>query len=102
VIWVDPNGFREVVDPLEAEDAFISTGYLTFDYSGIKKFNVDNKVKYDWNKQRGVAAPSRSKPTPIRCSLAASSPGCNAKRRAVKRKPAFLCGTPAFCVLRIG
>ena len=59
VIWVDPNGFREVVDPLEAEDAFISTGYLTFDYSGIKNLNVGNKVKYDWYKQRAAAADTR-------------------------------------------
>jgi hypothetical protein len=55
IFWVDPNGFREVVDQLEAEDAFISTGYLTFDYLGLKNLNIYNKVKYDWYKQRGAA-----------------------------------------------
>ena len=29
LFWTDPEGFREVVDPLEATDALISTGYLT-------------------------------------------------------------------------
>jgi hypothetical protein len=59
IIWVDPNGFREVVDPLEAEDTFVSTGYLTLDFLGLKNLNIYNKVKYDWYKQRGDSADLR-------------------------------------------
>jgi len=59
IAWVDPNGFREIVDPLEAEDAFINTGYLTFDFLGFKKLKIYNKVKYDWYKQRGDAVAVR-------------------------------------------
>ena len=59
IIWVDPNGFREIVDPLETEDTFVNTGYLTFDYLALKNLNIYNKVKYDWYKQRGAAAQTR-------------------------------------------
>ena len=59
IIWVDPNGFREIVDPLETENAFVNTGYLTFDYLALKNLNIYNKVKYDWYKQRGDAATTR-------------------------------------------
>ncbi|MEC8646827.1 MAG: hypothetical protein VXY00_07620 [Candidatus Latescibacterota bacterium] len=59
LFWTDPEGFREVVDPLEATDALISTGYLTFDYKRLGKLKVYNKVKYDFTKQRGAAADTR-------------------------------------------
>ena len=54
--WVDPDGFREALDPLIAQDALVWTGYLTFDYLRLKNLNVYNKVKYDWFRQRGEQA----------------------------------------------
>ncbi|MBI2505371.1 MAG: hypothetical protein HYW07_19325 [Candidatus Latescibacteria bacterium] len=51
--WVDPNGFQDTPDPLIAQDAFIWTGYLTFDYFRLKKLKVYNKFKYDYHRQRG-------------------------------------------------
>ncbi len=51
--WVDPDGFRDRIDPLITQDTFVYTGYLTFDYLRLKKLNIYNKVKYDFFKQRG-------------------------------------------------
>ena len=56
LFWTDPDGFREVVDRLEAADAFVNTGYFTFDYKRFGKLNIYNKVKYDFVKQRGAQA----------------------------------------------
>ena len=54
--WVDPDGFRETLDPLIAQDTFVWTGYLTFDYLRLKNLNIYNKVKYDWFSQRNEQA----------------------------------------------
>jgi hypothetical protein len=51
--WVDPSGFQDTPDPLIAQDAFVWTGYLTFDYFRLKKINIYNKLKYDYYRQRG-------------------------------------------------
>jgi hypothetical protein len=51
--WVDPQGFVERPDPLIAQDTFISTGYLSFDFLRLGNLNVYNKLKYDYYKQRG-------------------------------------------------
>lgn len=56
LFWTDPDGFREVIDRLEAADAFVNTGYFTFDYKRFGKLNIYNKVKYDFVKQRGAQA----------------------------------------------
>ncbi len=59
LFWTDPDGFREVVDRLEAADAFMSTGYFTLDYKRFGKLNIYNKLKYDFVKQRGDEADSK-------------------------------------------
>ena len=57
--WVDPNGFQESIDPLVAQNTFISTGYFTLDYLRLKNLNVYNKVKYDYFVQRGDEADTK-------------------------------------------
>ncbi|MSR83232.1 MAG: hypothetical protein EXS58_09965 [Candidatus Latescibacteria bacterium] len=57
--WVDPNGFQDTPDPLIAQNTFISTGYLTFDYFRLKKLNIYNKLKYDYFRQRGEEADAK-------------------------------------------
>lgn len=59
LFWTDTEGFCEIVDPLEATDALISTGYFTLDHKRLGKLKIYNKVKYDFTKQRGAAADTR-------------------------------------------
>ena len=59
LFWTDPDGFREVVDRLEAADAFVNTGYFTFDYKRFGKLNIYNKLKYDFVNQRGAQADTK-------------------------------------------
>lgn len=57
--WVEPTGFLETPDPLTAQDTFIYTGYLSFDYFRLSKLNIYNKVKCDYFRQRGEQAEAK-------------------------------------------
>ncbi|MBI4530387.1 MAG: hypothetical protein HY709_02595, partial [Candidatus Latescibacteria bacterium] len=55
--WVQPQDSRgemqRIQDPLPAQDTWINSSFLQFDYRGIRHVNIINKVKYDLWKQKG-------------------------------------------------
>jgi hypothetical protein len=50
------GGLQRVFDPLAAQDTWINTTYLRFDYRGWKRLNVINKLKVETFSQRGSPA----------------------------------------------
>ena len=54
--WVQPPGSRgtqqRLRDPMLAENTWVNTSYLGFDYTGIENLNVINKLKYESYSQR--------------------------------------------------
>jgi len=57
--WVQPPQSRgtqqRLEDPLLAQNTWINTTYIGFDYTGIRNFRIINKIKFDWYKQRDPA-----------------------------------------------
>ena len=54
--WIQPPNSRgtqqRIPDPLAAQDTWISSAFLGFDYTGVRNLNVINKVKWDVWDQR--------------------------------------------------
>lgn len=54
--WVQPPNSRgqqqRIQDALAAQDTWINTAFVGFDYTGIRDLNIFNKIKYDIWKQR--------------------------------------------------
>ena len=54
--WVQPadsrGALQRVFDPLAAQDTWINTTYLRFDYRSLKRLNVINKIKVETFSQR--------------------------------------------------
>lgn len=63
--WVQPTdsrgGLQRVFDPLAAQDTWINTTYLRFDYKGQDRLNVISKVKLETYSQRDKPAGLRER-----------------------------------------
>ncbi len=60
VQWVQPTGsagaLRRLEDPLAARDTWINSAFVSFEYTGMPKLRIENKVKYDlWHQNEDVA-----------------------------------------------
>lgn len=58
--WVQPPNSRgtqqRIADPMAAQDTWIHSAYLGFDYTGIANLNILSKVKWDlWEQRAGRA-----------------------------------------------
>ena len=56
LLWVDPTGRTDFTDPLDLQDTFVNSVFLSARYSRINNLKATAKVKHEIFNQRGAQA----------------------------------------------